>query len=774
MIAMSFFGTRRTRQARVFRPNPTVWDRFLSAFRDHRILTHVLLGAAATLGLVIAQQSWKSPFPYRVGQVLETGVQARVEFQVENKRETEKLLEEALEAAPLVLIQEPTVIDRLQSQLRSQLSEIANADTMKSVATPTLAAFGLTMGDQTSRETSFSLLKNQLRDADESKGKRIDELMQEFDLLIKDARNLGLIDHATARRLLGNEDDVLTPSNRTRSIKVIDSSGAVLHNGVLADILLQEQLKETGRLGKSWPALSKLYAIQSAVEQWLQLNLRNQLRLDAVATEQELKKAGELAQQKFDRYLAGATIIPAGTQLTDSDSLLELLRIESGEFDNRATATERMTRVLGSAMLIVLLIFLFGSFLRYAAPEMLEDTPKLVIFVGMVSVTVFLGCLMSRDPWRAEILPLLAAVMITAIAYSQSVAVVTAFCLSLLISISTVSNIGHFISLMTICVTSIIPLGRIKSRLVMIKVGFLVAAVAFYAAWGVGVMQANGTESSWRNIGLIVMALKFSGWALVCCYLVAGSLPFIEHAFGIVTDISLLELTGVSHPLLQELARRAPGTYNHSMTVASLAETAAESIGANGLLARVGAYFHDIGKMTKPEYFIENLTEGSENQHKSLAPAMSTLIIIGHVKDGLELAEEHNLPEPLRHFIEQHHGTTLVEYFYREATKKADEDHRTDADESSFRYPGPKPQSRETAVLMLADAVESASRTLKEPTPKRIQSLVHEITLKRLLDGQFDECNLKMNEINMVEESLIKSLLAAHHGRVRYPGQKTA
>ncbi|MCA9061883.1 MAG: HDIG domain-containing protein, partial [Planctomycetaceae bacterium] len=254
----------------------------------------------------------------------------------------------------------------------------------------------------------------------------------------------------------------------------------------------------------------------------------------------------------------------------------------------------------------------------------------------------------------------------------------------------------------------------------------------------------------------------------------AGCLPFIENVFGILTDISLLELTAVSHPLLQELARRAPGTYNHSMTVATIAEAAAESIGANGLLTRVGAYFHDIGKMMKPEYFIENMTEGSENHHKSLAPAMSTLIIIGHVKDGVELAEENNLPQPLISFIEQHHGTTLVEYFFHEAARTADEDHRTNADESSFRYPGPKPQSRENAVLMLADAVESASRTLTEPTPRRIQSLVHEITMKRLLDGQFDECDLKMDEIRSIEESLIKSLLAAHHGRVKYPSQRTA
>ncbi len=269
-------------------------------------------------------------------------------------------------------------------------------------------------------------------------------------------------------------------------------------------------------------------------------------------------------------------------------------------------------------------------------------------------------------------------------------------------------------------------------------------------------------------------SLTLSVWSLVCCFLVAGILPFIEKAFGIVTDISLLELTNVSHPLLQELVRRAPGTYNHSLSVATIGEAAADAIGANGLLVRVGAYFHDIGKMLKPEYFIENMIEGQDNPHNNLTPAMSALIIIGHVRDGAELAEQHNLPQNLIDFIEQHHGTTLVEYFYHEAAAHADEDHRTDAEESTFRYPGPRPQSRETGVMMLADAVESASRTLSDPTPSRIQSLVREITLKRLLDGQFDDCGLTMNDLRVVQESIVKTLLAVHHGRIRYPDQKTA
>jgi hypothetical protein len=257
-------------------------------------------------------------------------------------------------------------------------------------------------------------------------------------------------------------------------------------------------------------------------------------------------------------------------------------------------------------------------------------------------------------------------------------------------------------------------------------------------------------------------------------FFLGGSLPFIETTFGIVTGISLLELGDVTHPLLQELVRRAPGTHNHSITVGTIAEAAAERIGADSLLVRVGAYFHDIGKMLKPNYFIENQA-GAANRHANLAPAMSTLIIIGHVKDGVDLGRQHHLPEPIIDLIEQHHGTTLVEFFYHEATRRNGSNPDAAAVlESAFRYPGPKPQTREAAILMVADAVESASRTLSEPTPARVEGLVRELIEKRLHDGQFDECGLTLREIGEIRESLIKSIIGIYHVRVRYPEQRTA
>jgi len=275
-------------------------------------------------------------------------------------------------------------------------------------------------------------------------------------------------------------------------------------------------------------------------------------------------------------------------------------------------------------------------------------------------------------------------------------------------------------------------------------------------------------------IRLVSGAAFYGCCVLLAGFLMTGLLPFIERLFDVQTDISLLELGDAAHPLLQKLSQHAPGTYNHSISVAALAETAAEAIGANGLLTRVGGYFHDIGKILKPAYFVENQREKA-NQHESLMPAMSTLVIIAHVKDGNDLARQHRLPKSIVDFIEQHHGTTLVEYFYRQAEKRRDEDpNGGEVDETSYRYPGPKPQNRETAVMMLADAAEGACRTLVEPTPARIDSLVHEMAMKRLLDGQFEECGLTLKELNTVEESLAKSLAAVYHGRIKYPDQQTA
>jgi putative nucleotidyltransferase with HDIG domain len=253
-------------------------------------------------------------------------------------------------------------------------------------------------------------------------------------------------------------------------------------------------------------------------------------------------------------------------------------------------------------------------------------------------------------------------------------------------------------------------------------------------------------------------------------FVVLGILPFIEKSFRITTSMTLLELADASHPLLRRLSIEAPGTYNHSLQVATIAEHAAESIGANSLLCRVAAYYHDVGKINKADYFIENQSNG-QNRHLNLSPSVSLLIIIGHVKDGIELAREYHLPTSIFPFIQQHHGTTLVQYFYHRACNLPQQQ-SCDApaiSETQYRYPGPKPRSKESAILMISDAAESATRAMPEPNPARIEALVEDLIMKRLLDGQFDECDLTMRDLETIRRACVKILLGIYHGRIAYP-----
>jgi hypothetical protein len=268
-------------------------------------------------------------------------------------------------------------------------------------------------------------------------------------------------------------------------------------------------------------------------------------------------------------------------------------------------------------------------------------------------------------------------------------------------------------------------------------------------------------------------ALSNAGWhgfaALVVSVIIQGLLPLIEKAFRIATSMTLLDYSDANQPLLKRLAMEAPGTFSHSLMIGSIAEAAAESIGRNGLLCRVGAYYHDIGKMNKPSYFVENQV-GPSSRHEDLSPAMSQLIISGHVKDGKEIAKEYKLPVVLRQFIETHHGTTLIEYFYNEAVKKTGKN-KMPPSESEYRYEGPRPRTKEAAIVMLADAIESAVRSLQEVTPAKIETVIKNMSMKRMQDGQLDECDMTFRELATVQASMVKTLTAHYHGRIAYPEQ---
>lgn len=277
---------------------------------------------------------------------------------------------------------------------------------------------------------------------------------------------------------------------------------------------------------------------------------------------------------------------------------------------------------------------------------------------------------------------------------------------------------------------------------------------------------ANRNQESFGTLLLWGVPAGFLS-GILSSFLATSLIPILESVFNVTTDVRLMELANLNHPLMKEMIVRAPGTYHHSLVVGSMVEAAAEEIGANPLLAKVMSYYHDIGKTEHAAYFIENQKQGN-NPHDHLSPHMSKTILIAHVKDGVELGLEHHLGKPIIDGIVQHHGTTLISFFYNRAVENQDET-IDEVQEEDFRYPGPKPQFREAALIMLADSIEAASRSLDEPTPMRLQNIVKNIIQRKFMDGQLEECNLTLKDLSIIEDAFIRVLHGIYHQRIDYP-----
>lgn len=773
---MAFFGSKKSRTALAasLRDSSKLSSKLRESLSNRGTVSRLSICLLAILILMIAVEGWKAPFPYRLGMFAEHGILANASFKIANPIETDRERTQKESEVPYSFNQHPELIEKLPLLLREDLIAIATAKSLDELNTETRAELGLITSRRLEQfhdqfpeeaEQTFAELKSVVSSPDSGDTKKIDELIEDFKKLISPLLVYGIVNESDLTKNQIRADDaiaIITESNDTRRIVTT------------FDIQLPNQLSENGVIGRAWKNYPKLSPMSAVLSHWILFQAPTTLVYDSARTLQERNEARALVKETFDTFQRGTILVDPG-QIID-ESQLALLRAEYEANEDIVPHYERIIRITIIFLMLIVLAVLNGYHLLHNKNAITKTVSRLSIYLSVIVLTVFLGRLLSYDPWRAEVLPLLVTVMVFAIVYDQMMAILTALSLSLILCLSTGCSLGHFVVLMSVSAIAVISLGSVSSRSTLIKLGFATGLTYFLVYWGINLINNQELSNGFFDQKVLWESLQGAGWCLAAGYLVAGSLPFIESLFGVVTDISLLEMSDVSHPLLQELVRRAPGTYNHSISVATIGEAAADKIGANGLLVRVAAYYHDIGKMLKPQYFIENMVVGSESLHDNLAPAMSTLIIIGHVKDGVDLARQHNLPQPLIDFIEQHHGTTLVEYFFREAEKQADlsPDHKTDAEESSFRYPGPKPQTREAGVMMLADAVESASRTLSDPTPKRIKSLVHSLVMKRLLDGQFNECSLTLSEINIVEESLVKSLIGIYHGRIKYPEERSA
>ncbi|HYJ80011.1 MAG TPA: HDIG domain-containing protein, partial [Longimicrobiaceae bacterium] len=417
-------------------------------------------------------------------------------------------------------------------------------------------------------------------------------------------------------------------------------------------------------------------------------------------------------------------------------------------------------RAIGSVLYNLLLLGIVGFLMRLSR-EHLYDDDRAVAFLGLLTVAVCaLAAVIARMQLPAELIPLPFAALVVAVLWGGRLALAMALVLALVLG-GQAPFLGVAVPFTAAVGGAAAAFGvRVAQRRLQtwIVVGIIAAAYAATAAtmgllrgWG---LEEVGGSALWG-------AVNATGSSL----LAVGFLPVAEWFTRVTTNQTLQELADPKHPLLRRLALEAPGTYAHTISVANLAEAVCNAIGANALLARVGVYYHDIGKVVKPQYFVENQPKG-RNPHSKLKPSMSAAIVRGHVADGLRLAEEHRLPDAVKAFITQHHGTQPISFFLDEARSS---DPQARINPADYAYGGPRPQTRETAVVMLADSVESAARVLRDPSPARIRELVDRIVGAKIAAGQLDECPLTLREIQVAKEVLARSLSGMYHHRLDYP-----
>jgi len=444
---------------------------------------------------------------------------------------------------------------------------------------------------------------------------------------------------------------------------------------------------------------------------------------------------------------------------------IDLYPLEALRSDAASTPLRLWGRAAGRAGVLAVAVTLLGLYVARYHRRLLKEPRRmlglLILLMLMLAVNKVLVAVVRLNPYVA-ILPAVMVGAVVAIAWEQRFALAVGSAVALIVILQVQGSIALFLVLLAALASIVFQLDEVRTRTKLIRAAGVSAAVVFLAVCLTGLAAALPWSST------LVDAFWAAGCAAGVGFVVQGILPLIERVFHAATSLTLLEWCDASRPLLKRLAMEAPGTYNHSLQLGAMCEAAADAIRARGLLARVGAYYHDIGKVNKPDYFIEN-QDGTASKHAKLSPAMSLLIIVGHVKDGMEMAREYALPKVLHEFIATHHGTTLVQYFYQAATEQRKNDTDRAPDEMEFRYPGPKPHSKESGILMLADAAESSVRSMSEPTPGRIENQVHAMVNRRLMDGQLDECELTLMEVHQIEASLTKSLCSMYHARLSYP-----
>ncbi len=753
----------------------TLSTTFLKIVGNRRVQLCLLLVTSIALLAVVL---FFSPFPslekLKVGALAKRDILASRDARVEDRKATAFQKAEILRKVYPVYNYNPTQLDEMEgkvhqafSLMRDYFEDILALGSDVASGAPTLSSqkdrLKRLLKEEPKRRKAFEkILGIQLKD-------------EEY-LLLRKQRFNPIIEKKLIRLLRFTKNHWVIRSRE--DLPGSDIDGIVLHNIVTGkDTVLHDPdlifdlddmrslfLSRSSEVLKGLPPTERRLILSMA-----QQMIRPNVSYDEEATKQRVQKAIEGIKPVVREIRKGDVIVHKGERVTP-EQMEKLKAIERG-----ISGIWKVVAFVGLLLLTFFTIYLPYDFsvknirkIRFQVRDLIFLGILLILFPLTLKFFYYVSfAIKALYPFLEVrtllfLFPIAAAGMFVRIALNSEIALVFSVVLSIFFSliIEASASFGMMVFLMNILGAEMVARCEKRSRV-------LWAGIATGILGGVLLSANRMVQGSFLAIVTAWGVLFSITGGFVSGILVLGFSPLLEALFGYTTDIKLLELANLDHPLLKEMVLKAPGTYHHSIMVASLAEAAARDIDAHPILVRVGAYYHDIGKIKKPLYFIENQQNGI-NKHDKLSPSMSSLILISHVKEGIELAKAYHLGREIMDIIQQHHGTSLIRFFYTKAVEAAGGD-ASGIDEKVFRYPGPKPQTREAGLIMLADAVEATVKSLDAPTPARITTIVQETINRIFLDGQLDECELTLKNLHQIADRFRIVLMAIFHHRIDYP-----
>jgi len=526
---------------------------------------------------------------------------------------------------------------------------------------------------------------------------------------------------------------------------------------------------------KNKEEVNVVYEDETDIKSILSYELINEFTKPNILFDKELTLSRQKERlDKVSRFqgtvLANELIVDTNNRITENVLLkLKSLQFESGRRLGYEQATDKIREYLGAFFVIAILLFSLFAFLYIYRNHYFKDYKILVLISLLMYGIVLFAWIVQNYQLPVYIIPIAMVSMLLTVLLDASVAIMISTIIILLISLLIGNDLDFAIIQFFISSMSIFSVRRLRKRRQIIITMLLLVFCSVFVFFSVMLFKGiDFLDYNYSTVGYLALA------SFLCPILSFGLVPLFEPTFGITTDLSLIELLDYDQPLLKKLMEDAPGTHTHSVKVGTLAESCANAVGARALLCRVGAYYHDIGKIKKPEYYAEN--QIGINKHDSISPHMSAKILKQHVTDGLDLADEYGIPSIVKDFIATHHAQNRMEYFYQKALSESDDPDTVD--EKEFRYPGPKPTTKETAIVMIAEAIEAQANSLKKPTFEKFEAMIDEAIKGRLQDGQLDECPLTMSDLQKIKgrrdgkEGLLPVLSGLYHSRPEYPSKK--